>query len=499
MIALRKQISRWLDGEISDQEMRTLEATLKEDEAARQCYFEYMTNHAALCNRSTGKEQAEAVSSLQLPSFGSELSPTGSLSPTGKLSPSLASLNLDNNRDKRNAFRFGNLLTMAAGILLAITLSWAFIDSPDFLQNQIAAVDDLESVSQPILSLIEPKSEDCRWYVEEVSRHSADTLKAGDVIRVTHGKLAMQYANGTKVLLHSPAAFQLINEMRARLIVGRLTATVPEEGIGFSVITPQATVIDLGTEFGLEVDDDGATDVVVFKGEVDVDYHDKTNDVRRLRMGEAVRLDAIGTASRIVSINGITYSDQALQRLDRPAIISEVRDNIERDSSLMNFYEIVRGGLQEDSLAYVDRIAHEYNGDDSEGIPSFLLNGDYVKMFNNDKLLNSFRIDVCLSMPANLYVLLDNRLEIPEWLKADFRDTGEDIGLDGGPFQSVGPHWHNAGPSGVGPGESIDDVFSVWVKEVKEPGVVQLGPLGINQEEGANMYGLVATPLNLAL
>jgi len=145
----------------------------------------------------------------------------------------------------------------------------------------------------------------------------------------------------------------------------------------------------------------------------------------------------------------------------REPLISDVRDNIERDPTMLSFYEIIPGGMAEDALAYVDRVAHQYNGVTAEGLPS-CLGADYVKTFNRDKynrklkLINSSkdsersRLEVTLSAPAKLYVLFDNRWPPPRWLTREFRDTGDDIGLDRGPFQSVGKHLHNKGLSAVG-------------------------------------------------
>jgi hypothetical protein len=211
-------------------------------------------------------------------------------------------------------------------------------------------------------------------------------------------------------------------------------------------------------------------------------------------MGEAVRLDAIGTTSRIVSINNSSY-DSAFGGVTtpaRPAVITAVADNITRDESL-NFYEIVHGGMREDALAYVDRKAHEYNGLDKRGMPPYLVGADYVKMFNNDKVNWDIRIDVTLAVPAKLYILLDDRLEPPAWLREGFTYTGDKIGVDIGPFFSKG-QWHNITPPGVGPGESVEDTLSVWVREVEAPGVVHLGASEA-PASGPNMYGIVAVPL----
>ena len=174
-------------------------------------------------------------------------------------------------------------------------------------------------------------------------------------------------------------------------------------------------------------------------------------------MGEAVRLDAVGTTSRLNWVNGDAYSNQPLKQPIRPPLISEVRDNIERGSSMLNFYEIVPEGMAEDALAYVDRVAHQYNGVTQAGLPSYLISADYVKMFNSDKYNKTTRLQVTISSLAKLYILLDNRETPPEWLTSEFRDTGDDVGLDTGPFQStqsagsetVGTGWHNKGPSGV--------------------------------------------------
>ena len=50
---------------------------------------------------------------------------------------------------------------------------------------------------------------------------------------------------------------------------GELVASVPHEGHGFTIETPNGKVIDLGTEFGVVVDDFGVSQVSVFEGKVE--------------------------------------------------------------------------------------------------------------------------------------------------------------------------------------------------------------------------------------
>jgi len=405
-------------------------------------------------------------------------------------------------------------IAIAVGLLLALGL-WQVADrwNQELVQGPAVGqpsvpVDGSMLVDEPsILTKIEPASDDCEWYVEHELRTEAESYRSGDIIRVTSGKLSLRYTNGIEVVLHPSSAYQLISEMNARILLGRLTATVSEAGIGFSVITPRATVIDLGTEFGIEVNHNGATDVVVFKGEVDVDYHDdqaNRTSAQRLRMGEAVHLDAKGTASRIVSINNSTYSSGSLPESSRPVVIAEVRDNIERTSSL-SYYEIVHGGLREDVFPYVDR-PHRYIGIAKAGLPPYLVGGDYVKTFNDDKIREDIRVSVQLAVPARLYVLFDDRLATPKWLRDKFRDTGDNIGVELSVWFHEG--WYDRKPlRNVKPGESVDgivldkkapvvDSLSVWVRDISEAGVVALGATE-DRKIFSTMYGIVAVPLEL--
>ena len=51
---------------------------------------------------------------------------------------------------------------------------------------------------------------------------------------------------------------------------GKLRATVPPHAHGFAIGTPKLDLVDLGTEFGVQVDEQQATEVHVFTGKVDL-------------------------------------------------------------------------------------------------------------------------------------------------------------------------------------------------------------------------------------
>lgn len=112
------------------------------------------------------------------------------------------------------------------------------------------------------------------------------------------GILQVIYDNGAKVLLQAPARFELVSNQVLRLRSGRLTARVPEAAIGFTVETPTANVVDLGTEFGVTAGEN-ASEVHVFEGEVLVKTATEP-DPLRLRENRASRIDlATGTPTGV--------------------------------------------------------------------------------------------------------------------------------------------------------------------------------------------------------
>jgi ferric-dicitrate binding protein FerR (iron transport regulator) len=98
--------------------------------------------------------------------------------------------------------------------------------------------------------------------------------------------------NGVRLVLESPATIDLESIGRARLERGRVVAHVPPEGRGFTVDTNRARLVDLGTEFGVGIRENGETEVQVFLGEVIAECKDTTGATRshRLEAGKAVSI-----------------------------------------------------------------------------------------------------------------------------------------------------------------------------------------------------------------
>lgn len=108
-------------------------------------------------------------------------------------------------------------------------------------------------------------AQDCEWAERGTP---IGGLSPGKVLQLEKGLVEICFPAGAVVVLQGPATLELLTPSSVRLVRGRLTARVPEAARGFEVLSREGKVVDLGTEFGVSVADDGSARVFVFRGEV---------------------------------------------------------------------------------------------------------------------------------------------------------------------------------------------------------------------------------------
>ncbi len=86
-------------------------------------------------------------------------------------------------------------------------------------------------------------------------------------LRFRAGRLTLAFFNGVALTVEGPADLELRTMDRVFCHQGKLRARVPAGAEGFTVLAPGYEVVDLGTEFGLNVKPGGTADLMVFKGE----------------------------------------------------------------------------------------------------------------------------------------------------------------------------------------------------------------------------------------
>lgn len=113
------------------------------------------------------------------------------------------------------------------------------------------------------------------------------------------GLIQLEFYGGATVIAEGPARLEILDDAQVICHSGRLRAHVPEPARGFVVLAPTVELVDLGTEFGIDVAANGSTEVHVFDGKVEL-YEARSNrDLqtrRELNAGDAVALTPQGRA-----------------------------------------------------------------------------------------------------------------------------------------------------------------------------------------------------------
>lgn len=115
------------------------------------------------------------------------------------------------------------------------------------------------------------------------------------------GYARLRLNTGVIVHLESPARIVFYSEDRMHLHYGRLVATVPGAALGFTVETPHCRIIDLGTEFGVNVSKSGNTDVQMFSGKASLvsSLAGRTLESLTLTQGQSRSIDTSGRISPV--------------------------------------------------------------------------------------------------------------------------------------------------------------------------------------------------------
>src|SRR5262249_27826429 len=88
--------------------------------------------------------------------------------------------------------------------------------------------------------------------------------------RLEDGLARIEFYSGATVLLEGKADLELVSATQAILHAGKLRAQVPSHARGFAVRSRQIELADLGTEFGMAVDEKTGTQVHVFRRKVEL-------------------------------------------------------------------------------------------------------------------------------------------------------------------------------------------------------------------------------------
>lgn len=262
-------IQRWLDGSLSADEFAALEKELARDPAARQALRQAANLETFLRERA----QVESTAAIWL-------------------------------KERRGVAPMADVLSrwrwrLPLGLAAAAALVVAAYQLGGYRQagEMRPAAPPAEQTARGVAVLTQLAG--VRWGAGASPIRVGDTVAPGR-IALSEGIAQIEFFSGAVLVVGAPAEFEVVSPWEVKWHHGKVRVKVPPAARGFAVQTPEMKLVDLGTEFGVEVDPALASArVQVFSGEVEA--HPAKGAQVNLVEGQAVEqrdgtLAALGAA-----------------------------------------------------------------------------------------------------------------------------------------------------------------------------------------------------------
>ena len=264
---LPSQIQRMLDGELSAGELTALESELLENEESRELYWKLSTLHSDL----------EVMHSGQSTLIKTNIIP----------------FDIVETKQRKKIFK-GAIIAAAAVLLISMLVMHL---------NKIP--------EQPIAIFRTTPSADFSLTHDLADGDApvGQMLAVGSKLHLRKGTLESKFESGVRAVIEAPCILRVLADDRVAVDQGVAWFEVPEEAVGFTVETPELTVVDLGTAFGVDSSPStGHDEVHVTQGAVKVTARVEGGKSETLKEGEARRVNELGQLE-VIKINPERFTD----------------------------------------------------------------------------------------------------------------------------------------------------------------------------------------------
>lgn len=123
-------------------------------------------------------------------------------------------------------------------------------------------------------------------------------LLPSGTLKLASGIAQIELFSGVTVIVEGEAEFEIVSPMEMTVARGKVRARVPEPAHGFRIHTTEGEVVDLGTEFALNVSAK-QSEVHVLDGEVE--WHPRAEPMQKMVKGEALTWSADGKGATLTA------------------------------------------------------------------------------------------------------------------------------------------------------------------------------------------------------
>lgn len=262
--ALRALLEALCEGSLSESQCAELDRRLLNDRDAQLYYLAYVQLDARLrwTYRDTPDEvPAGAVQSVMCEIDAESAAELGGDSPTpasrwrARWAASAVEFFV---RPKPLSFSIATVVVS----LIVLVMAWTMVP----MYRSFTRVDQ---TSHEVVAQI-TRAHAASWAAGQTGTLPGSFLVTGHKMELVAGIVEITFRDGAQAVIEGPANFRVDSRSSATLEAGKLVARISEPAHGFAVQTQSALVVDLGTEFGLDVRPGKGTHVAVMEGKVEV-------------------------------------------------------------------------------------------------------------------------------------------------------------------------------------------------------------------------------------
>jgi hypothetical protein len=300
--AERRLIESVVDGTAGDDDLLAADELLQSHEEARAYYLQASRIHAALrwihrgddaaANGASASEAAMVAGECdrQAPFLVDLIDRVLDEAPDDVLLPRTERLTLAADAEAPQTRRSATMRRWAGAAVILLLLAGIggthlYRSSIDEQRRQIAARTEVAEFRS---------DRGCIWQDETESPAEGAKLSSGQRLQLVSGSAKLQFNRGAAVVLEGPAEIELISAVSMRLVHGTVAVRVSGPDKEFVVISPDASIVDLGTSFGVHRGANGLTEVEVFEGAVEVFPQGDDANGKVLGVGASARIRGAG-------------------------------------------------------------------------------------------------------------------------------------------------------------------------------------------------------------
>ncbi|EMI16402.1 FecR protein domain protein [Rhodopirellula maiorica SM1] len=309
---LTEQLDRLLDGELSDAEMDRLARDLASDDSLYRRYRDQVEMDESLAMVVRNDRSADDFAQRLEQRIAAE---------SEKFDFLHSVLDRSSLRVARQQLRRWAPLAVAAIAASVMIAFWAGMwtgrhsgsGKPRLTQATKAPV-AAEPVDNSVALLNQVV--DVAW-LGDTTYSVGDSISSNATLHLESGLVQLQFFRGAVLTLQGPARLEIRDSNHVMLHEGNAWAKVPVPARGFTVLTPQTKIVDLGTEFGVSASPGNSTEVHVFDGLVELYGPSAAADadsLHELVTGESISVDEDGRSAAVAKRITAMPSESLLQR-----------------------------------------------------------------------------------------------------------------------------------------------------------------------------------------